>query len=193
MDVISKLEALFSRRGGAICCVNAGRPVTVLAHSLQCAQMAEWAEADVNLVAAAFLHDVGQFLDSPAESALLKLHHETRALPWLAMGGFKAEVLEPIRMHTEAGRYLASVDAWRAVERNVAVPDSLRLKREGGRMSVEACRAFMRQPFADSALQLARWDDLARMPDKRTPPLDYYLRMLDDLLRTHQPKRLSVA
>jgi predicted HD phosphohydrolase len=136
---------------------------------------------------------VGQFIDSPAEAALQKLHHETRALPWLSAAGFRAEVLEPIRMHTEAGRYLASVDEWRALERNLPLPDSLRLRREGGRMSVEECRAFARQPFADSALQLARWDDMARMADKRTPPLDYYLRMLEDLLRTRQTGRLSVA
>ena len=38
------------------------------------------------------------------------------------------------------------------------------------------------RPHAVAAVQLRRWDDLAKTPGQRTPPLGYYLGLLDSLL-----------
>ena len=64
MDVVGKIEALFLRRGGRPYEDGAHGGITVLAHALQCAQLAEWAHADPALVAAALLHDLGQLMDA---------------------------------------------------------------------------------------------------------------------------------
>ena len=42
---------------------------------------------------------------------------------------------------------------------------------------------FLRKPFAQDALSLRRWDDLAKTPGKKTPPLAYYLALLDEVIQ----------
>lgn len=179
MDVVCKIEALFERRGavayqkpavGRGASRGVGEGVSALAHALQCAQLAEWADADRSLVAAALLHDLGGLLDAAADAGVNEELHETRALGLLAAGGFGSAVLEPIRLHVQAERLLAN------------------------RMNPVERLVFLAQTQAASALQLARWDALACHPGKRTPPLAYYLNLLDDVLRdARQPPRLMVA
>lgn len=188
MDLIAKIEALFQRRGA---CRLRHQGVTALQHALQCAQLAEWAHADQSLVAAALLHDLGQLMDGAPAAALWHEQHELRALPLLATG-FGPAVLEPIRLHVQAKRYLISTDARYEESLSSAARDGL--AQQGGRMKAEERLLFMARPHASAALQLRRWDDLAHHEGKRTPPLGYYLCLLDDLLRQSQrPARLAIA
>lgn len=195
MDVVCKIEALFERRGASLYTGQAlarRESVSALEHALQCAQLAEWAHADHGLVAAALLHDLGQLLDGAPDEALKDDHHEERALTLLAAGGFGPTVLEPIRLHVQAKRYLVATDACYADGLSLASRHSLGL--QGGPMNAEERLMFMAQAQASRALQLRRWDDLAKHPGKRTPPLGYYLNLLDDVLReSRQPGRVSVA
>ena len=192
MDVVCTIEALFERRGASLYTgEQLGRLecVSALEHALQCAQLAEWADADHTLVAAALLHDLGQLLDA---ASLQDEPHEARALTLLASGGFGKTVLEPIRLHVQAKRYLVASDARYAEGLSDASLDSLSL--QGGRMNAEERLFFMAQPYASQALQLRRWDDLAKRPGKRTPSLAHYLNLLDDVLRqTRQPARVALA
>ena len=195
MDVVRKIEALFERRGASIYTgqrLERRENVSALEHALQCAQLAEWAYADNALVAAALLHDLGQLIDAPAEACLNNDEHELRALSMLAAGGFGPDVLEPIRLHVEAKRYLVSTDERYAGGLSLASLHSLAL--QGGQMNAEERLLFLAQAQASRALQLRRWDDLAKQPGKRTPPLAYYLNLLDDVLReARQPARVALA
>ncbi len=191
MDLIGKIEALFQRRGA--CCYEGERRegVSALAHALQCAQLAEWAHADLSLVAAALLHDLGALMDGAPGDPLIDDQHESRALAMLA-AGFGAEVLEPIRLHVQAKRFLVSTDERYAQGLSPASQHSLVL--QGGRMNAEQRLLFLAQPHASAALQLRRWDDLAKIPGKRTPPLDYYLSLLETLMQERQRgRRLAIA
>ncbi|MDC8784985.1 HD domain-containing protein [Roseateles koreensis] len=195
MDIVCKIEALFKRRGATLYNGNQlarREPVTAVAHALQCAQLAEWAHADTTLVAAALLHDLGQLMGGAPDEGLCNDQHERSALTFLAGGGFGPSVLEPIRLHVEAKRYLVATDEGYGDNLTLASRHSLAL--QGGPMSIEERFAFLSQPFASRALQLRRWDDLAKHPGKRTPPLAYYLDVLDDVLRdSKQPARVAVA
>ncbi|MFY7864880.1 HD domain-containing protein [Roseateles sp.] len=195
MDVVCKVEALFERRGASIYIGQSlarRENVSALEHALQCAQLAEWAHADNALVAAALLHDLGQLLDGAPDDALNDDHHEERALGVLAAGGFGPAVLEPIRLHVQAKRYLVSTDEAYAEGLSLASRHSLVL--QGGRMTAEERLLFLAEPQASRALQLRRWDDLAKHPGKRTPPLAYYLNLLDDVLRENrQPARIALV
>ncbi len=195
MDVVRKIEALFERRGASIYTgqrMERRESVSALEHALQCAQLAEWAYADNALVAAALLHDLGQLIDAPAEANLHNDEHELRALSMLAAGGFGLAVLEPIRLHVQAKRYLISTDEGYAQALSAASQHSLSL--QGGRMNAEERLLFLAQGQSSRALQLRRWDDLAKQPGKRTPPLAYYLNLLDDVLReTRQPARVALV
>jgi len=195
MDVVCKIEALFERRGASLYTgerLELRESVSTLEHALQCAQLAEWAYADNTQVAAALLHDLGQLMDGAANDELRDDRHELRALHLLRSGGFGPEVLEPISLHVQAKRYLVATDESYCEGLSEASRYSLDL--QGGPMNAEQRLRFLARPFASQALQLRRWDDLAKHPGKRTPPLAYYLDLLDDVLRaSRQPARVMLA
>ena len=176
---LDDIEALFERHGQAVYDDSRREPVTALAHALQCAQLAEWAHADDALVAAAFLHDLGHFL-TPVSGDAEDDRHELIALPYLST--FGPAVLEPIRLHVAAKRYLVATDPEYLAGLSAASVHSLAL--QGGPMDDDEVALFEDTAFAMSAVQLRRWDDLAKTPGQATPPLAYYLALLDDLQRS---------
>lgn len=178
MEIIERIEALFAAHGEQPYEGQRREAISATAHALQCAQLAEWAQADAPLVAAALLHDVGHFLaaEAIARNDRLDDRHEDLAVPLLA-GHFGPEVIEPIRLHVQAKRCLVAIDAGYAGTLSPASVHSLVL--QGGPLSVEEAATFQAQPHAQAALSLRRWDDLAKVPGRETPPLGYYLGLLD--------------
>jgi len=180
--IVGQIELLFAQHGHVPYEGARREAVTALEHALQCAQLAEWANADASLVAAALLHDVGHGLAAEAvlKSERVDDRHEMLALPFLAEH-FGVDVTEPVRLHVQAKRYLVRVDAGYAAQLSAASVHSLGL--QGGAMDDAEVAAFEALPFAEQAVLLRRWDDGAKLPGRRTPPLDYYLALLDDLLQ----------
>lgn len=180
--LLEQIESLFEAHGDQPHEEDGETPVTALSHALQCAQLAEWADASPSLVCAALLHDMGHFLPSAGPQGAVggKLPHEQRALDVLAEG-FDATVIEPIRLHVQAKRYLVATDP-RYAER--LSPRSRRaLGAQGGPMNRDQQRRFEQLSHAWGAVQLRRWDDRAKEVGKRTPPLAYYLGVLEDVLQ----------
>lgn len=180
MDIVERIEQLFSRHGHVPYEGARREPVSALAHALQCAQLAEWAHADESLVAAAFLHDVGHFLaaEAVARDDHVDDRHEELVVPFLA-AGFDAAVTEPVRLHVQAKRFLVRVDADYARSLSPASVHSLAL--QGGPMRDDEMERFEDLPFAREAVLLRRWDDLAKEPGRRTPSIDWYLALLEDV------------
>lgn len=152
--------------------------VTLLAHALQTAQLAEHGQAPRTLVAAALLHDVGHLLARPAEACPCDDVHELRALGLLG-SAFGRDVLEPIRLHVQAKRYLVSTDPHHAAALPPAALASLAL--QGGPMSRDEIWLFEDTPYAAQAVALRRWDDAAHDPGRRTPPLAHYVCLLNEV------------
>ena len=152
--------------------------VSALEHALQCAQLAEFAHAEPTLVVAALLHDVGHFTgDGSSEDE--DDAHEQRAASALE-GWFDAAVVEPIRLHVDAKRYLTAVDPDYRSTLSAASLHSLAL--QGGAMTPAERRRFANQAFADEAVMLRRWDDLAKVPGRQTPPLEYFLALVEEVV-----------
>jgi predicted HD phosphohydrolase len=180
MDVIQRIETLFLTHGHTLYEGRRAEDVTALQHALQCAQLAEWAGSPATLVAAALLHDVGHFVGS--DDADIDDVHEQRALGLLSLD-FGRAVLEPIRLHVEAKRYLVAVHPQYAGKLSPASLHSLML--QGGPMNADERRWFEGLPYAEEAVSLRRFDDAAKTPGQRTPPLAYYLAQLAPL-RLHR-------
>lgn len=169
-----ELDALFARLGHR---QYSGEPVTQLEHALQTAQFAEQTGAAPALVTACLLHDIGHLTEDAGGTPTLEgmddrhQFHGMRALKAL----FSEAVLQPVRLHVDAKRYLCAVDAgyWAALS-----PDSQRsLELQGGIYSREEANEFIGQPYAQDAVQLRRWDDLAKVAGRGTPPLAHYLKI----------------
>jgi phosphonate degradation associated HDIG domain protein len=180
MTLIHRIEALFTEHGTTAYDGARKESVSALEHALQCAQLAEWAGADAPLVAAALLHDIGSFIVAEPDGDEIDDAHELRALPLLSEA-FTASVTEPVRLHVQAKRYLVAADPAYAATLSSASVHSLAL--QGGPMSADEMRLFDELPFAQQALQLRRWDDAAKQPGKKTPPLAYYLALLDEVIQ----------
>lgn len=178
LDIVEQIQEIFLSHGDRNYPGARAEPVTALQHALQCAQLAEWDRADASMVAAALLHDIGHLIDTGAGGDEVDDVHELRSVGLLA-SSFPATVLEPIRLHVWAKRYLAAVDASYASQLTPASVHSLRL--QGGPLDVAHLHLFEDQPHAESAVVLRRWDDQAKVPGRRTPPLAYYLDLLNDL------------
>jgi predicted HD phosphohydrolase len=181
MDVVDQVAELFDRCGHGAYEGLREEPVTALAHALQCAQLAEWAQAPDTLVVAALLHDVGHFIAPASGSDAIDDVHELRALGLLA-SAFGAAVIEPVRLHVQAKRYLVAIDAQYATALSAASLHTLSL--QGGAMSPDELTLFETLPFSSQAVALRRWDDQAKLPGRRTPPLGYYLALADAVRRS---------
>jgi predicted HD phosphohydrolase len=85
---------------------------------------------------------------------------------------FPDAVLEPIRLHVDAKRYLCLIDSGYWADLSPASQHSLEL--QGGIFDAAQAEAFMQQPFASEAVRLRRYDDLAKIPLTVTPPLSHF-------------------
>lgn len=110
MSVIERIESLYLCRGRRSYEGDLRDSVSALDRALQTAQLAEWGEADEALTSAAFLHDIGQLLPTPPGAGPIDDVHGLRAVAFLSEAS-PAEVLEPVRLHVQAKRYLVSIDS----------------------------------------------------------------------------------
>ena len=149
-----------------------------LSEALVAAQ-AEFAGERPSLVAAALLHDLGHLLNDQGETPTLRGVddlHQFAALPFLR-GLFGDDVLEPIRLHVDAKRYLCATrdDYYAALS-----TDSKRsLALQGGVYSSDEALHFIRQPYADDAVKIRLWDDRAKIAGAVTPPLAHFVAALE--------------
>lgn len=171
---INQITALFHAQGAV---QYGSEAINQLQHALQCAHLAEQAGASPELTAAALLHDLGHLL-APGDSAqALKTDdvHQYVAIPFLR-SLFPDAVIEPIRLHVDAKRYLYRMDKH---YRASLSPESQRsLVLQGGPFSEDESARFMAQAFATDAVALRRWDDRAKDPAATPPDWAHYLRVL---------------
>lgn len=169
---LDDIERLFAEKGDG---QYAGEPVTQLEHALQAAALAEAEDAGDELVTAALLHDLGHLLHDLGDTPTLRGVddvHQFRALPFLR-GTFGPQVLDPIRLHVDAKRYLC---ATRPGYFDALSEDSKRsLALQGGIFHASEAEAFIAQPGAADAVRVRVWDDTAKTAGARTPPLAHFL------------------
>jgi phosphonate degradation associated HDIG domain protein len=174
-DGLARIEELFRTLGQR---AYSGEPVSQLEHALQSAALAQAAGAAEPLVAAALLHDLGHLVndqgETPTERGVDDLHqfHGAHYLKPL----FGREVLEPIRLHVAAKRYLC---ATRPGYQDALSPDSKRsLALQGGAFSADEAEVFGQSAHAAAAVALRLWDDEAKVAGMKTPTLADYLPLL---------------
>ena len=171
---IASIISLYRTRGA----VREGvKDISQEQHALQCALLAQQAGADTNLVAAALLHDLGHVLAAPgSDAAPGEDRHELRALDFLR-GAFPRSVLDPIRLHVAAKRYLCARNAGYWDRLSPASKRSLDL--QGGPFAAREIDLFLREPHACDAIALRQWDDLARNPTGCTAGWEHFRRVLE--------------
>jgi [1-hydroxy-2-(trimethylamino)ethyl]phosphonate dioxygenase len=179
-DAIDEIFATFRAHGAES---YLGEPVTLRQHMLQTAVAAEEHGAPAELVAAALLHDYGHLIHHlPEDSAQhgVDTEHEEVGYRFLELH-FPPEVVEPVRLHVAAKRYLCATD--RSYLDVLSDASRLSLDLQGGPMSADEVAEFEANPHAAAAVQLRRWDDIGKDPDAETPELERYRAVLEAVSR----------
>jgi len=152
--------------------------VDELAHALQCAELADAAGADEELVLACLLHDVGRYAVAQegisdtleritARAHAGRGHHEAGAdlvAPYVS-----ERVAFLIRAHAEAKRYLCTTEPgyWDSLS-----PGSKHtLTLQGNLLTVQEVERAKGQPWWPEAIRLRRWDDAAKVVGRSTREL----------------------
>ncbi len=170
-DVVGHILTLFRDKGQG---AYFGEAVTETEHALQCAHLAERSGAPSHLIAAALLHDVGHLLHGLGEDAAergIDGRHEEGGAAFLSRH-FGAAVVDPVRLHVAAKRYLCAAEPAYLAALSEASRRSLAL--QGGPMTGGEARRFEAEPGWRDAIAVRRWDDAAKVPGLDVPGLDHY-------------------
>lgn len=173
-EVFDKILSKFAAKGSG----HYGENVTELEHALQCAAAAERAGDPDGLVVACLLHDYGHLLhelDEDFSEQGLDDEHEDLGARLLAKH-FPPEIVEPVRMHVDAKRYLCAREPHYHEGLSETSRKSLAL--QGGPMSDAEADAFEANPHFEWAIRLRKHDDAAKVPGAETRRLEDYREMV---------------
>ena len=156
--------------------------VSELAHALQCAELAEGAGADEELILACLLHDVGRYAVAQEEisdtleaasprSGKAPGHHDAGAD--LIARHVSERVAFLVRAHADAKRYLCATDPGYHATLSPASQHTLTL--QGGPMGPEEIVRLDGHAWLADALRLRRWDDGAKVVGQVTRPLESWM------------------
>jgi len=179
-SIVNHIEDIFMRRGAES---YLGEQVTMAQHMLQTAQCAEKGGADNSQIVAALLHDIGHYKNEIPETSLAKgvdNFHEEAGANFLE-DFFPISVVEPIRQHVAAKRYLCAVES-DYLER-LSPASVLTLNLQGGPMNKEEIEEFEKNDYLDQCIQLRFWDEESKDPEREHPPFIYYRPLIESLVK----------
>ena len=158
-----------------------GEKVTITEHMVQTAMLAEQNHSSESLICACLLHDYGHFIIEDPNQLVSKSidgKHENIAFNFLK-NYFKPEVVEPIKLHVQAKRYLCrSKSYWNILSE--ASKTSLKL--QGGIMSDNEAKKFISLKFHDDAILLRKYDDDGKVPNIKIKKIDDYQNLISSQL-----------
>ena len=178
-DFITIAASILDRHGDR---EYSGMGLSVLEHMLQSAAEAETADAETHVVIATLLHDIGHFVvEFPTDMKNTEDtgHDEVGAA--MLEPFFGPEIVEPIRQHVRAKRYLCTVEPSYYDNMTIPVKHSFRL--QGGMMSAAEVKEFKALPFSEVATRLRRWCDLAMIPGRKTKQFEEYYSLIQSVLK----------
>jgi phosphonate degradation associated HDIG domain protein len=178
MSLSDEIRQLFETKGGV---EYHGEAVSQAEHALQAAHLAETEGAPDSLIIAALLHDVGHLISGHDEDAAdhgIDDRHEVAGAAWLSHH-FGPDVVEPIRLHVAAKRYLCAVGP--DYHSGLSPASQLSLELQGGPFRGEELTTFEANPHHQAAVRLRRWDDTAKVTGLAVPGLEHYLGRIEAL------------
>ena len=181
-NIVNYLLDLLEKKGSNM--IYGGENVSQLDHALQCAELAEKNKLPRPIVAAALLHNIRHILyeDKDTIHEGKEGHHENLGANYLSKY-FGEEVINPIRAHVDSKRYLASVeDGYYDL---LSEASQISLAAQGGPFSKKEAEAFINKPYMRDAVEMRRFDDMAKIVNKKTPSLLHFKPYLDEAFNSY--------
>ena len=177
MQVIDKIISNFTNNKS----LYIGEEVTMSEHMIQTAMLAEKAKCSDDLICSSLLHDYGHFiLKNPEDLVTLNVdgQHENIGYEYLK-SFFKKEILEPIRYHVLAKRYLANDKKYFDL---LSEASKISLKLQGGALNPNECNKFESHEYFKSSILLRKFDEAAKRTDLKMKSIHDYKKLLTSKL-----------
>ena len=150
-------------------------------HMIQSAMLAEKNKSSSSLVCASLLHDYGHFIIDNPDKLLNRKEdgkHEDIGYQYLKKY-FKKNVVEPIKNHVKAKRYLARNQKYYKILSPASIA-SLHL--QGGVMNDEEVKEFEKEKFFNDSIKLRKFDEAAKKTDVEMKDINDYKNLLNSNL-----------
>ena len=154
-----------------------GEKITIAEHMIQTAMLAEKNNCSSNLICSSLLHDYGHFILENPDDLVNKERdgkHEDVGYKFLREY-FVKDVVEPIKYHVKAKRYLA-----RDVEyyRMLSEASKVSLKLQGGIMNNNEAKEFENSEFFKDSIKLRKFDEMAKKTGLKIKSINEYKNLL---------------
>ncbi len=158
-----------------------GEKITISEHMIQSAMLAEKSKSNDDLICSCLLHDYGHFIiDDPDE--LVKNdkdgYHESIGYEYLK-SFFKKEIVEPIKYHVLAKRYLARNKKYYNL---LSDASKISLKLQGGILNKKESNEFEKMSFFKNTIKLRKFDELAKKTNIKIKSINKYKDLLSSQL-----------
>ena len=178
MQIIDKIITNFTNNKS----LYIGEKVTMSEHMIQTAMLAEKAKCNDDLICSCLLHDYGHFiLENPDELVKENLDgkHEDIGYEYLK-NIFKKEIIEPIKYHVQAKRYLARDEKYFEL---LSEASKISLKLQGGVLNDNESAKFEAQKYFKSTILLRKFDEAAKKTDIKMKSIHDYKKLLTSKLK----------
>lgn len=128
-------------------------------HAKACALVAQIRGFDRDMIISAFLHDIGMLLPP---GVITGAGHEIHGANYLQALGFGERIVEVVREHVNAKRYLCTMR--RYFYDQLSPAQQKRLIEQGGPMSEREARVFERYAYFDDVLRLRSLEVSPHLP-----------------------------
>ena len=158
-----------------------GEKISISEHMIQTAMLAEKNNSPKYLVCACLLHDFGHFIiDDPDLFVLKSLDgkHEDIGYNFL-VSYFKPEIVEPIKLHVKAKRYLCRDNYYLHQLSNASIKS---LKLQGGVMKDKEAKQFISSQFSKNAITLRKYDDQGKKDNLKIKKIEDYINLINSQL-----------
>ena len=173
MNIIDKIISNFINNKS----LYIGEKVTISEHMIQTAMIAEKAKSSNNLICSCLLHDYGHFiLEDPDKLVRKKIDgkHEDIGYEYLKKF-FKKEVVEPIKNHVLAKRYLTRDKKY---YNQLSEASIVSLKLQGGLLNKKEAKSFEKKEFFDESIKLRKFDEAAKKVGVKIKDITEYKSLL---------------
>ena len=177
MNIIDQIISSYSNNKS----LYIGEKVTITEHMIQTAMLAEKNNCSSSLICSSLLHDYGHFILENPDDLVSKGKdgkHEDVGYEFLKKY-FVKNVVEPIKYHVEAKRYLArDVKYYRVLSEASKVS----LKLQGGIMDDKEAKEFEGNEFFEDSIKLRKFDEGAKKADLKIKLINEYKNLLSSKL-----------
>ncbi len=158
-----------------------GEKITMSEHMIQSAMVAEKAKSSSSLVCACLLHDYGHFiLENPDELVKKELDGKHEDIGYECLKKFfRKDVVEPIKYHVLAKRYLARNKKYYNL---LSDASKTSLKLQGDILNKKESNAFEKMPYFKNAIKLRKFDELAKKTNVKIKSINEYIDLLNSQL-----------